>query len=274
MTRPTVLAYYFPSWHRDPRNAEWFGAGWTEWELVKGATARFPGHRQPRVMWANHHLVDIFPSRSADGAIPQQLKDGALDRTAFESMARFMIERYFSRPNYLRLDGRPWFTLYDIANFVAGLGGVEAARDALDWFRAETERAGHPGLHLDAVLWSAAVIPTGSDSPLSAHETFDPVSAVDLSVDAGVGPESGGVHGRARARAGLPRPASHEASGRHRQRVERVDRGVVPAARHHARERFPGSDPHHVRNSVAASVADQPTDAPTMRAGLRDRDAG
>jgi hypothetical protein len=39
-------------------------------------------------------------------------------------------------------------------------------------------------------------------------------------------------------------------------------------------ERFPGSDPQHVRNSVAASVADQPTDAPTMRAGLRDRDAG
>ena len=49
MTRPTVLAYYFPSWHRDPRNAEWFGDGWTEWELVKGATARFAGHRQPRV---------------------------------------------------------------------------------------------------------------------------------------------------------------------------------------------------------------------------------
>ena len=236
MTRPTVLAYYFPSWHRDPRNAQWFGDGWSEWELVKGATARFEGHRQPRVpalgcrdesdpvvaaedvdlavahgvdgflfdyywyddgpylsgaldygflaagnneqvkfalMWANHHLVDIFPSRSTDGAIPQQLKDGAVDRTAFEAMARFAIEHYFSRPNYLRLDLRPWFTLYDVANFVQSLGGVEEARDALDWFRAETERAGHPGLHLDAVLWSAAVIPTGSDSPLTAHETFD-----------------------------------------------------------------------------------------------------
>ncbi|MFI6826245.1 glycoside hydrolase family 99-like domain-containing protein [Kribbella sp. NPDC050241] len=94
------------------------------------------------------------------------LKDGALDRRSFEAMATYVIERYFSRPNYLTVDGRPWFTVYDLANFIDGLGGVEAARDALDWFGERVRSAGFPGLHLDAVLWSSAVIPTSAESPL------------------------------------------------------------------------------------------------------------
>jgi hypothetical protein len=42
-----VAAYYFPNYHRDWRNDLWYGAGWTEWELVHAAQPRFPGHRQP-----------------------------------------------------------------------------------------------------------------------------------------------------------------------------------------------------------------------------------
>jgi hypothetical protein len=123
-------------------------------------------------MWANHQLIDNFPNNNPDGTIPRQLKNGALNRQSFESMVHVVIDRYFSRSNYLALDGRPWFTLYDVGNFVSGLGGVEAARHALDWFRAEVRRAGHPGLHLDAVLWSAAVIQTGSEPTLTAIESF------------------------------------------------------------------------------------------------------
>lgn len=48
MSRPHVLAYYFPDYHRDARNEAWFGEGWTEWRLVREATARFEGHGQPR----------------------------------------------------------------------------------------------------------------------------------------------------------------------------------------------------------------------------------
>lgn len=47
--RPKVLAYYFPDWHRDNRNEQWFGSGWTEWKLVEQAMPRFEGHRQPRI---------------------------------------------------------------------------------------------------------------------------------------------------------------------------------------------------------------------------------
>lgn len=44
----TVAAYYFPNYHAgDPRNAIQKDKNWSEWELVKAAQPRFPGHHQP-----------------------------------------------------------------------------------------------------------------------------------------------------------------------------------------------------------------------------------
>ncbi len=49
----TLAAYYFPNYHPgDPRNEKWHGPGWTEWELMKRAEPKFPGHAQPKVpLW-------------------------------------------------------------------------------------------------------------------------------------------------------------------------------------------------------------------------------
>ena len=223
MPRPTILAYYFPDWHSDPRNSAWFGEGWDEWTLLDAAKPRFDGHRQPRVplaghvdesdpvvaaaqielaaahgvdgflvdyywyddgpylagalsnglmkapnrdkvcfalMWANHELVDIFPHTDPTSAGPRRLKDGAISRPAFEQMVEHIIEGYFRQPNYLTVDGKPWFSLYEIGNFIAGMGGVDEARDAVEWFRKRVIDAGFPGLHLDAVVWGFGVLPT------------------------------------------------------------------------------------------------------------------
>lgn len=55
------LAWYFPNWHQDPRNDEWHGKGWTEWEVVKCARPRFEGHEQPNVpLWG--YLDEADPS--------------------------------------------------------------------------------------------------------------------------------------------------------------------------------------------------------------------
>lgn len=223
MPRPTILAYYFPDWHSDPRNTAWFGDGWDEWKLLDSAKPRYDGHRQPRVplaghvdesdpavaaaeielaaahgvdgflvdyywyddgpylsgaldngllkapnredvafalMWANHELVDIFPYTDPDAADARRLKDGAISRPVFEQMVDHIIDAYFRQPHYLTIDGKPWFSLYEIGNFIAGMGGVDEARDALDWFRRRVVAAGFPGLHLDAVVWGFGVLPT------------------------------------------------------------------------------------------------------------------
>ena len=220
--RPKVLAYYFPDWHADPRNAQWFGEGWDEWRLLEAAKPRFDGHRQPRIprdgrfdeatpaaaeqqirlakeygvdgflvdyywyddgpylqgalddgllaarnsdditfalMWANHELVNIFPHDDPADDSPQRLKNGAIDRAAFERLARHVIDTYFVRPNYLTVDGRPWLTIYELGNLIVGLGGVEETADALQWFDEQTREAGFEGLHLDAVVWGIGVLP-------------------------------------------------------------------------------------------------------------------
>ena len=49
----TVACYYFGNYHPgDPRNVQQKGPIWSEWELVKSARPRFPGHAQPNVpLW-------------------------------------------------------------------------------------------------------------------------------------------------------------------------------------------------------------------------------
>lgn len=45
-----VMVVYYPHWHRYPKGDEWFGTNkWNdgEWEFVRTARPRFPGHRQP-----------------------------------------------------------------------------------------------------------------------------------------------------------------------------------------------------------------------------------
>jgi hypothetical protein len=44
-----AVAYYCPFFHADPRREARHGVGWTEWDLLRHATPRFPGHQQPKV---------------------------------------------------------------------------------------------------------------------------------------------------------------------------------------------------------------------------------
>ncbi len=50
---PAVACYYFGNYHPgDRRNGVLKGAGWSEWDLVRQAKPRFPGHHQPNVpLW-------------------------------------------------------------------------------------------------------------------------------------------------------------------------------------------------------------------------------
>jgi hypothetical protein len=66
--RCRVAAYYFGNYHVDKRNEAAHGPGWTEWNLVKAATPRFPGHRQPRIpLWGYEDESDpiVFEKKIA-----------------------------------------------------------------------------------------------------------------------------------------------------------------------------------------------------------------
>ncbi len=217
-----IGAYYFPNYHVDPRNEKLYGKGWTEWQIVKHATPRFPGHRQPRVplwgyedeadptvfarkieaaadhgldsfifdwywyndgaflnrcldegylqapnrdrlkfalMWANHDWLDIMPLKRSERAAPKLLYPGNVSLQTFLDATDYVINTYFKAPSYWRIDGCPYFSIYELYRIVQSFGGVEAARQALDIFRRKTQAAGFPDLHLNGVIWGIQLLP-------------------------------------------------------------------------------------------------------------------
>jgi hypothetical protein len=236
----TVISYYFGNYHPgDPRNAKLKGPNWSEWELVKDAKPRFPGHQQPHVplwgytdesrpevmaqkiaaaadhginafvfdwyyyndgpfldrpidngflratnntrlkfalMWANHDCYDVFPFHR--GTPYKLLYPGRVTPETFSRVCDHVIKDYFARSNYWRIDGKPYFSFYEIQKLVENFGSVEATRAALDQFRAKVKAAGLPGLHLNVVMWGRPVYLPGGKKPA------DPVKLVrDLGFD-------------------------------------------------------------------------------------------
>ena len=112
------------------------------------------------LMWANHDAGYTWDVRLSDlgriGGDPNVWL-GSVDRVEFEKVVHRIIEKYFSRPNYYKINGKPLFMIYDVDNLVKGLGGIEATKDALEWFREECVKAGHPGLELQLTAWGERV---------------------------------------------------------------------------------------------------------------------
>jgi hypothetical protein len=219
-----IGAYYFPGWHVDPRNEMAHGKGWTEWELVRRAEPRFPGHQQPKrplwgyqdesdphvfetkisaaaehglthlifdwywyegrpflhralengywkasnssqlkfcLMWANHDWLDLHPAKLAFVGKSPVIFPGAVTRGVFEAMTDYIVAKYFTHPSYWRIEGCPYFSIYELSRLIEGLGGVQETRAALDSFRQKTRAAGLPDLHLNAIVWGIRIPPAG-----------------------------------------------------------------------------------------------------------------
>ena len=105
------------------------------------------------LMWANHNAGTLWDKRISDSE-NSVIWEGALPPHEFRRAMARLIDRYFTQPNYYRIDGKPVFMIYDVPNLVRGLGGVDATRSELEWFRGECVRRGLPGLHLQFTMWS------------------------------------------------------------------------------------------------------------------------
>jgi len=239
----TIACYYFPNYHpTDPRNARLKGRGWSEWELVKNARPRFPGHAQPNVplwgytdesdpcvmaqkiaaaadhginafifdwywyndgpflqralddgflkatnnrrlkfslMWTNHDWVDIHPWKRDT---PQTLlHPGTVTPATFDTLGDHVIAHYFQHPSYWKIEGKPYFSVYELFRLVESFGGIAQTRAALDQFRAKARAAGLPGIHLNAVTWGVQILPTEqtvkNPAELIARLGFDSVTS-------------------------------------------------------------------------------------------------
>ena len=116
------------------------------------------------LMWANHDWTDIHPYTK--GAPYKTLYPGKVSPEAFEKICDHIIKDYFQQPSYWKVDGKPYFSFYDLSKLLENFGSVEATRRALDHFREKAKASGLPGIHLNAVAWGQPILP-GEKTPLN-----------------------------------------------------------------------------------------------------------
>ena len=98
-------------------------------------------------------------SRSAGPRRAAPARDGGVEPCRFRRECATTSSRLLSRPNYSRVDGRPRFSIYEIGNFISGLGGISQTRYVLLAFEEKARAAGHAGVHIDLVVWSLGILP-------------------------------------------------------------------------------------------------------------------
>ena len=109
------------------------------------------------LMWANHDWLDIHPYTKGDEQ--KILYPGRVTPETFDKIGDLIIKEYFTKPNYWTVDGKPYFSVYDVQKFVENFGSVEAARAAMDKLREKAVAAGLPGVHWNLVTWGNPVLP-------------------------------------------------------------------------------------------------------------------
>ncbi len=131
------------------------------------------------LMWANHDWVEIFPKHKD---IPSALiYPGKVTPETFDKICDLVIENYFKQPNYWKINGAPYFSVYELTKFGESFGSYEATKAAIARFREKTKAAGFPDLHLNAVYWGRPNIPGEAtlDDPVQFIEGlgFDSVTS-------------------------------------------------------------------------------------------------
>ena len=122
------------------------------------------------IMWANHTATSIWDKRTAEMNHP--IWDGAVTLTQFEKVVHRTIQNYFTHPSYYKINGKPVYMIYDLDNLIRGLGGIDATKKALEWFRNETVKAGFPGLELQLTLrGEKSMNATGIDAKFEGNLT-------------------------------------------------------------------------------------------------------
>ena len=109
------------------------------------------------LMWANHDWIDIHPHKRDRQA--KTLYKGVFKKKTFDNACDHVIEKYFKHPSYWTIEGKPYFSIYELNKLMQSFGSVEATRAALDEFREKARAAGLPGIHLNAVVWGRSILP-------------------------------------------------------------------------------------------------------------------
>ncbi len=124
---------------------------------LKGTDSRF------YLMWANHDVDTLWNMHTdTGGGRPNPvLWTARVNRDELEPMFDRIIDKYLSLDCYYHIENKPVFSLFSYANFVRGLGSLEATSAASQWMRERSVQRGFDGLHLQAITWGGGEFNAG-----------------------------------------------------------------------------------------------------------------
>jgi hypothetical protein len=126
--------------------------------LDQGYLGSDEGRRAPfALMWANRMPRRVLPVRRADAPVIEADRLVPSDLDDVRAMTAMLADHYLGRPNYLRLDGRAYLSIFDATFFVLELG-IDGARAALAAAREVVRARGLGELHLAAIEPSDALL--------------------------------------------------------------------------------------------------------------------
>lgn len=124
------------------------------------------------LMWANHDWLNIQPATFDNSRV--KLTEGEVSKELWDTISTYIVEKYFKQPNYWKIDGKPYFSIYEIVTFINGLGGIDEAKKAIQLLDDKTKKAGFPGVHFNIMSWmindDLVKQITGDGAPKTAKE--------------------------------------------------------------------------------------------------------
>ena len=104
------------------------------------------------LMWANHDVKKNYWNHYKYDS-DSLLWTGSVDQENFRIIVERVIGKYFHKSNYFKIDGKPVFSIFNFHKFVEDCGGLNGAKESLDYFREKVRAAGFPGLHIQVIAF-------------------------------------------------------------------------------------------------------------------------
>lgn len=93
------------------------------------------------VMWANHDPIYVHPAAYRN--VARELASGDIDEEFFKQVTDYCIDNYFCRPNYIKVDGKLLFGLWNLQKVADYVGSVDTVAKMISDFRARAAAKGY-----------------------------------------------------------------------------------------------------------------------------------
>jgi hypothetical protein len=123
------------------------------------------------LMWANHDWRTLFPAPADNKqTIYLPTRTSPAD---FRHLMAYCMTNYFRQPNYWRVDGGLYFSIFDVGAFMQQLGGAAATHKVFEDARRQAAQAGVGRMHFAAFGGDASSLAAFKEAGFDSVTTYN-----------------------------------------------------------------------------------------------------